>query len=297
MLISNQLELRHLRYFLAVAEELHFRKAADKLFISQPGLSRQVRQMEEVLGVSLFVRDKKRVRLTEAGKYFKEEVIAIINRLEQNARQLQHIQEGRVGEIRIGFLGSAMQNVVPKMLLQLQDGHPDIQTTLLELANGDQVDALLKNQLDLGFVRLAKVPPQLQIKPVFRDSFSLVLPQDYPQIRGDFKGVSEMAKENFILFQKEYSPMYYETVLSICEDAGFTPTISHKTVHAHTIFKLVENKFGVAIVPSSLRYGFDMKVRFVELRGIPQKAVLSVIWKAHNPNPVFQKCIRPILGI
>ena len=121
MIIDNyQLELRHYRYFLAVAEELHFRRAAEKLFISQPGLSTQIKQMEELLGVQLFVRDKKKVRLTPAGAYLKNEVDFVLNHLNQVKRQVKRIGEGQMGEVRIGFLGSAMQNVIPDLLLKLE---------------------------------------------------------------------------------------------------------------------------------------------------------------------------------
>ena len=98
------------------------------------------------------------------------------------------------------------------------------------------------------------------------------------------------------MFAQDYSPLYYDTIMSICEDAGFTPKVSHKSVHAQTIFKLVENNLGVAIVPTSLQYGFQMRVRFIELKNIPQKAVLSLIWKEDNRNPVLRHCVNLLLG-
>ncbi|MEQ8715157.1 MAG: LysR family transcriptional regulator, partial [Cyclobacteriaceae bacterium] len=110
--LSNQIELRHLRYFLAVAEELHFRKAAERLFISQPGLSRQITQLEEMLGVSLFERSKRSVVLTPAGHYLKEEAISLMNRLSVTLERLKSIQSGDEGEVSIGFVGSAMQHVI-----------------------------------------------------------------------------------------------------------------------------------------------------------------------------------------
>jgi len=293
--MGYQLELRHFNYFMAVAEELHYRKAAEKLFISQPGLSRQIKQMEEILGVKLFNRSKKKVSLTEAGQYLKEEVQFILNHLEITKKQLKLIDEGNSGELRIGFLGSAMQQVIPELLLGLRDAYPSIKTSLEELSNQAQVNAIMKDKLDMGFVRLARVPKELELKPVFEDTFSVVVPEDYAIDQQSFKGMKTLQHEHFILFSQDYSPLYFDTVMSICEDAGFTPKVSHKSVHAQTIFTLVENKLGIAIIPTSLQYGFDMKVKFIALNKIKQRAVLSLIWKKDNRNPVLKNGIDLLL--
>ena len=293
--MSYQIELRHLSYFLAVAEELHYRKAAEKLFISQPGLSTQIKQMESILDVKLFERDKKKVSLTAGGVFLKSEVEFIMNHLNQTKRHLKLIDKGYLGEIRIGFLGSAMQKVIPELLLNLKDKSPKVNASLEEISNHAQVNALLKDKLDIGFVRLARVPKGLQIRPVYEDTFSLVVPTNFHITTSNFKGMHELAENDFILFSQDYSSLYYDTVMSICENAGFTPKVSHKSVHALTIFKLVENNLGVAIVPTVLQYGFQMNVKFIELKKIKQKAVLSVAWKADNRNPVLQQCLNLLL--
>lgn len=293
--MSYQLELRHFHYFLAVADELHYRKAAEKLFISQPGLSRQIKQMEEILETPLFIRDKKKVTLTPAGAYLKAEVEFMINHLEVTKKQLKLVAEGDFGEIRIGFLGSAMQTVVPDLLLKLRDKFPQIKTSLDELSNNAQVNAILKDKLDIGFVRLARVPEGLGMRTILKETFSLVLPEDHSITNDNFKNIRQLAGEDFILFSQDYSPLYFDTVMSICEDAGFTPKVSHKSVHAQTIFKLVENKLGIAIVPTSLQYGFKMDVKFIELQKIKQRAELSVIWKKDNRNPTMQHCLNLVL--
>lgn len=293
--MSYQLELRHFKYFKAVAEELHYRKAAEKLFISQPGLSRQIKQMEEILEAQLFIRSKKKVSLTAAGHYLKDEVQFILNHLELTKKQLQLINQGSSGELRIGFLGSAMQQVVPHLLVQLRDAFPSIKTSLEELSNHAQVNAILRDKLDLGFVRLARVPKELEIQPVFEDTFSVVIPHDHVLNQKKFKSMKQLKAEQFILFSQDYSPLYFDKVMSICEDAGFTPKVSHKSVHAQTIFTLVENKLGIAIIPTSLQYGFDMNVKFIELKKIKQQAILSLIWKKDNRNPVLKHGISLLL--
>ena len=293
--MSNQLELRHLNYFLAVANELHFRKAAEKLFISQPGLSRQIRQMEDILETQLFERNKKKVSLTPAGHYLKKEVEFVFNHLENVERQLKLVGDGNSGELRIGFLGSAMQQIIPDLLLKIKDNYPKVKTSLEELSNFAQVEGVLNDQLDMGFVRVSRVPNTLHMKTVFRDTFSLVLPERYPMLTREFEGMHQFINDEFILFSQTYSPLYYDTIMSICQDAGFAPKVSHKSVHAHTIFKLVENHMGIAIVPTALQHGFQMRVKFIELKNVTQRAELSVIWKKEHTNPVLKNCMELLL--
>lgn len=286
--MSNQIEIRHLRYFLAVAEELHFRKAADRLFISQPGLSRQISQLEAALGVKLFIRTKRNVELTPSGQYLKDRTETWLNQLDFTFRSLRSIDKGEEGEVRIGFVGSAMQTVIPESLTKLDSKFPGIHTSLTEMSNHDQLNELEHDRLDIGFVRLNRTPADIESRTVFEDTFSVVLPADHFLDGSNFESVHQLAAEKFILFSSDYSFGYYDQIMSICEDAGFSPHVSHKSVHANTIFRLVENKLGVAIVPTTLQYGFDLKIRFIELKEIPQRTKLSAVWKAKNENPALK---------
>ena len=292
--MRHQIEFRHLRYFLAVAEELHFRKAADKLFVSQPGLSRQIKQMEEELGFPLFERSNKRVTLTKAGKYLKKEVELIFKNVEDTFDHAQLIHEGMEGQISFAYVGSAMQNVIPELILRIREDHPNIHYSLREMENPEQIDALLMNDVDLAFVRLEKVPKGLDIRPVFEDTFSLVLPENYELEDLSLHSLLQFKNEDFILFDQSYSPAYYEQVMQIFKQSGFQPIISHSTVHASTIFRLVENNLGLSIVPSSLKLGYDMKVKFIELDKIPQRTVLSVAWNNANRNPILGKILSKV---
>lgn len=293
--MSNQIELRHLRYFLAVAEELHFRKAADRLFISQPGLSRQIKQMEQELGLELFERSNKKVYLTKAGKYLQNEIELILKNLDHTFSHTQLIDQGKEGEISFGYVGSAMQNVIPEFILKIKDDYPNIHYNLKEMENPDQIDALFMKEIDLAFVRLDKVPKGLKIHPVFEDTFSLVLPKAHAMSQDNFKDLSALREEPFILFDQSYSPAYYAQVMQIFEQSGFHPQISHNTVHASTIFRLVENNLGISIVPSSLLLGYSMNIKSIELNQIPQRTVLSVAWSSANRNPILNKILSFIL--
>ena len=285
--MSYQIGLRHYKYFLAVAEELHFKKAADKLFISQPGLSKQIKEMEEALGFKLFERNNRNVVLTAAGKYLKEEITLLLNDNERILRHAQHIATGNEGEIHLGYVGSAMQTIIPKLLIRFRKKYPSIHFSLQEMDNNRQINDLLGNKIDIGFVRLNEVPKALSLRPVFDETFSLVLPKNHALNSRNFTSLNQLKEEQFIFFEKAYSPSYHEKVMSMFEDCGFSPTVFHTSVHATTIYRLVENSFGVAIVPSSLKLGYNMDIKFIELKNVPQRAVLSLAWNKENRNPML----------
>lgn len=294
MPISNQLELRHLRYFRQVAKELNFRKAAEKLFITQPGLSRQINQLESSIDAQLFVRDKRNVHLTAAGKYLLKETELVFNHLSKAVRNTSHIHHGDSGMVSIGFVGSAMQVVIPQLLSQLAVEHPGIHTTLTELSNQQQIDAILADALDIGFIRYMKTPKTIELQAMQEDTFSLVLPENHSINNDNFQNIGQLIDDNFILFSPEYSPGYYEKVMSIFDDHGFSPRVSHESVHANTIFRLVEHGLGIGVVPTSLTSGFNLKIRFIELNEIPQRTVLSAIWKKGHHNPLLEKLIEQL---
>ncbi|MDT0553771.1 LysR substrate-binding domain-containing protein [Urechidicola vernalis] len=288
------MELRHIHYFLAVAEDLHFRKAAERLFISQPGLSRQIKQLEEELGFPLFERSNKKVSLTKAGNYLKNEFVLTLKNINDSVQHAQLLNQGIEGNINLGYVGSAMQNVIPSLLHRINENLPNLHYNLKEMENPEQIDALLTQEIDLAFVRMNQVPSGLKIKPIFEDTFSLVLPKNHPINQSNFKNLSQFKNEQFILFDQSYSPNYYAQVMQIFSDSGFIPSISHNTVHASTIFKLVENNFGIAIVPSTLQLGYQMNIKFIELKKIKQRTVLSVAWNASNRNPILENILKLI---
>ncbi len=292
MLMSNQIELRHLRYFLAVAETLHFRRAAEQLYIAQPGLSRQIKQLEETLGYPLFSRNNRKVALTPAGEYLQGEAAEILQRLEAAFHHGKLLHEGMAGRLHFGYVGSAMQNVIPELLLRFRADFPNVRYDLEALDNQQQLDRLLSRDIDIGFVRMEKFPPELDHRRVFVDTFSLVLPQDHPLTPETFTSMAQLKEETFILFAAGYSRPYFERVMDIFDDAGFRPNISHRTVHATTIYRLVENGFGLSIVPTSLQMGYQLGVKFIELTTIPQRTTLSAVWRADNENPALNNLIR-----
>ncbi len=292
--MKHQLELRHLRYFIAVAEDLHFRKAAERLFISQPGLSRQIKQMEKDLGVKLFERHNRKVELTKAGSYLKTEITQYLKDLDRIFNQAKMLNDGVGGDLKFGYVGSAMQEIIPALLLKFRAENPNAQFSLKELDNQKQIESLLSHDIDIGFVRLERVPRDLEIKSVLKENFCLVLPIDHPINNTNFKSIEQFKNDAFILFDSKYSASYFEKVMQIFDDNGFAPIIAHNTIHASSIYKLVENNFGISIVPKSLQAQNIKGVKFIELTKISQKTVLSVVWNKRNRNPILEKFLTHI---
>jgi len=292
--MNYQIELRHLLYFKVLAEELHFRRAAEKLFIAQPGLSRQIKQLEESYGVSLFERNKRNVQLTEAGMYLFTEVKELFRHLDQIETQLLSFANGKISTLKLGFIGSAVQTILPQLLVTLKQQQPDIELSLHELANETQLDLLEKKELDLGFVRVSETPHGLCSLPIHTEHFSLVLPNNHPLLKSPKPTLYALKDESFILFSKNYSHSYYDLVMSIFNDHAFLPKVTLRTVNALTIFNMVAQGLGVAIVPSSLKNGYHVDVTFLELDTLPQRTTLSLVWNAQNRNPGIPLVIQII---
>ena len=292
--MSNQLEFRHYKYFLAVAKELHFRKAADRLYISQPGLSRQIKQMEDSLGIKLFERNNRKVELTKAGKFLQQELLIHFKQLEDILHHTKLLSDGIDGNLKLGYVGSAMQELIPKLLLRFRDNNPNVLINLTEIDNRQQIQALLNQEIDIGFVRMERVPKGLEIFPAIEETFSLVLPKNHNINESNFKNLSQFKDEQFILFDASYSESYYEKVMQIFDDSGFFPNISHSTVNASSIYRLVENNMGISIVPTSLQYGYNLDIKFIELTNIVQRTTLKMVWNSGNNNPVLGRFIKVI---
>lgn len=292
--MSNQLEMRHIKYFLAVAEDLHFRNAAEKLYISQPGLSRQIKQMEDDLGLKLFLRHNRKVELTSTGEYLKKEFNRMLKEMDGILGHAQLLEKGYQGQLKLGYIGSAMQTVIPDFLVHTRKEFPKVRFDLKEMDNQSQIKAIKNHEIDLGFVRTDRVPRDLEMRAMFEDTFSIVLPKDHPIDANNFKDISQLKNDPFILFDASYSTSYYEKVMQIFDKAGFVPIISHKTVQANTIYRLIEKGFGVAIVPTSLQNGYALDIKFIELDKIDHRTTLQAIWSKKNTNPILKNALAII---
>jgi len=285
--LANQLELRSLQYFRVLAEQLHYRKAAEALLISQSALSQQISNLEAVLKINLFERSNRKVALSEAGAVFYRDVLQVLSKVETAVDNLRLYREGNTGQIGIGFVASAMASVLPPLLKNFHQECPNIRFRLDELNNADQLIALQNETLDLGFMRSNHLPAGFSAKMVHTETFSLVLPENYPISSANFINVGQLKDEHFILFPNEQSQLYYQQIINLCADQGFMPRVAHRSIHAPTIFRLVENSMGLSIIPSSLCQPGTPGVKFIELADIPQRTSLYAVWKESNSNPAL----------
>lgn len=286
------MDFRQLRYFLMLAEELHFGRAAEKLFIVQPALTKQIKGLEEDLKVTLFKRNKRKVALTSAGKYFQTEVQQLVDKLDRVKTQTRMVQEGSKGELRIGYVGSCIHTFLPDLLTLLHEQTPHIQTYLNEMTSSSQRIAIENGDLDIAFLRNPLPNQALGQHLVFSETFSLILPEQHPIDGQNFKGIEQLRDEKFILPPKNDGELYYQLQLGICEKAGFTPIIAHETVHGHTVLNLVDHGLGITFLPSSFQHVTTANVKFIELRDIPQRAEITAVWNLQNPNPSLEKFLN-----
>lgn len=245
------MELRHLRYFVAVAEELNFTKASKRLFISQPPLSRQIKELENEIGVPLFIRNNKRVVLTEAGRYFKQEITTQLQTLEAIVLKTRKIGENLSGEYRIGYISSTFSNTMTRLVQFLMDKYPYLNIKLYEVSTKKQVFALEQSKLDLGVIRAPITSTKVDSRLWFKDSFSLVYNNHI--IRMQVTDLKELENEVFVFFNKDYAPTFYSLLLQICSHHGFDPNVVHESNNVNSIIQLVRNGLGVSIVPSSIK--------------------------------------------
>jgi DNA-binding transcriptional LysR family regulator len=277
------MELRHLRYFLAVAEQLHFGRAAEELGIEQPPLSRQIQNLEADLGAKLFDRTKRRVSLTARGRYLKIEAARLLERAELMRNNIRLLEEGTSGTVRLGYVGTAMYSLLPAVLTSLRARYPDLRTQLAELGNEEQVRAVGNGEIDIGFVRSPLEATQLLVQQAFREPYALVLPRTHPLAGTKHVKLAAVAEEPFISFARECCPGMVDEIFAICRRAGFAPRLAHSTSQIHAILRLVESGLGYSIVPASVSSRQDFAIRFVVLTSIPERTGLAVL-----SNPALQ---------
>jgi LysR family transcriptional regulator, benzoate and cis,cis-muconate-responsive activator of ben and cat genes len=286
------MELRQLEYFLGVANELHFSKAAEKLFIAQPALSRQIQALEENLGVLLFERDKRNVKLTPAGEYLREEATGVLSQLENITKRTQLIHKGEEGELRIGHPGSAIYSVIPPLLSKLRNDFPQIKANLSEILEDDLFGFLKNYQIDVGFIRETFVDIELNTKVLQEESFALILPENHWLTSENFESLSQVRDEPFVLPPRHTGSTYYDLLIRMCEREGFSPNVVHESIHGATILRLVEYNLGVSIMPISYRLSTAMRVKFIELCNIPERTQLSMAWRKNDTNPILQNFLK-----
>jgi len=277
-------ELRHLRYFVAVAEELHFGRAAERLHMSQPPLSMQIRALEGELGVQLFLRTQRRVSLTQAGAVFLGEARQILARTESAMLLAQRASRGEVGDLAVGFVSTADYNVLPPLLREFRTRAPAVRLTLHESTTDRQLADLVDGRIDIGFVLPPVEDPRLAYRTIHREPLVVALPARHPLARKPGKvRLVALAEAPFILFPRPLAPSLYDAVVSFCRSAGFSPHVEQEAVQMQTIVSLVSAEMGVALIPASLRHLGRTGVIYKALLEASPLTEIGLAWRRDDP--------------
>jgi len=283
------MELRHLRYFVTVAEELHFGRAAEKLHISQPPLSIQIRSLEEELGVTLLRRTQRHVSLTQAGYAFLQEARQIMARLEQAVLMTRRASRGEIGELAIGFISVADYNVLPVILRQFRQRFPRVNLTLRESTTDAQIRDLLGGRIDVGFMLPPIDEPALKSVCILREPLVAALPELHPLARRAGKlPLASLKDAPFILFPRPMAPGLYDDVVSFCRAAGFSPRVEQEAIQMQTIVSLVSAELGVALIPASMTNLRRTGVAYKVLRETSPRTEIHLGWRRGDELPVLR---------
>ncbi|MEM6253350.1 MAG: LysR family transcriptional regulator [Cyanobacteria bacterium P01_D01_bin.156] len=288
------MELRHLRYFLAVADELHFGRAALRLQMAQPPLSQQIKQLETELGVQLFARTRRRVSLTAAGTVFQKEAKLLLTQLQQAVTKTQQAERGEVGSLAISFVSSAMYSLLPSYLTRFRQQYPQVEIILHELSTQEQIQGLLENRLDIGFMRPPVEHKTLKSQSVLQESLIAALSINHRLAKEKQISISDLQKDSFVLFPRPKASHLYDQILSFCQQNGFSPNVVQQAIQMQTILSLVTAEMGVAIVPESLGNLQRRGVCFTPFIEPTPRSEVVMVWRQDQAVPVIDAFISQI---
>ena len=296
------MELRHLRYFVRVAEELHFGRAAAQLGISQPPLSQQVRALEQELGVALFERSSRRVQLTEPGKLFLAEARRVLQQAEHAIDVARRAAHGEIGELAIGFVTSVpFVEAVATALFRFRGAHPAIRLDLRELPLDMQISALAERQLDVGFIRgmdRPLLPPGLTATKLLEEELIVALRSDHPLAAKRSLRVTDLADQPFVLYDNKLGAGFNEQLRALCREMGFEPHVIQEAAGLATLLGLVSAGFGITCLSRSLS---SVHLDSLTYRPLEGTEATTALWLVSHDTPSlasrhFQDIVIPKLS-
>jgi DNA-binding transcriptional LysR family regulator len=289
--MKQEIEFRHLRYFLAVAETLHFSKAAAQLGMAQPPLSQQIRNLERILGHPLFERTTRGVRLTKVGQYFRERAQNTVAKIQDDVEMARRLGSGQEGVLTVGFSGSVMLTTLPKAIERYRRLYPRVELRLRELVTDEQMPALLDGTLDLGFLRDGEPQVGVSIESILRERFVAVLPARHKLASRPTLRPRDLGNERFVLFARRMGALAFDRTLACCEAEGFRPNVVQEAPQWPTAVRLVAAGSGISLAPACVA-NFAMP-------GVVYKTVRSRHWtsidigsKPNLDNPAVEALLN-----
>ncbi len=289
----KEIEFRHLRYFLAVAETLHFGKAAEKLGMAQPPLSQQIKNLERMLGYGLFDRSTRGVKLTRVGRFFEERVRNTIAKMRDDVELTRRLGAGKEGVLSVGFSGSIMFTALPKAIRAYRKMHPKVELRLHELVTSEQLPALRDGALSVGFLRDGEAAEGVRIEPVLRESYVAVLPQAHRLAGKAMVAPIDLKGEPFVLFARRTGNLAFDRTMACCEAAGFRPMIVQEAPQWPTVLRLVAAGLGVSLAPTCVGKLTTPGVVYRKLRSRHWSSV-DIGTKVDVENPAAQEFLRMV---
>ena len=288
------MELRHLRYLIAVSEELHFGRAAMRLNISQPPLSQQIRQLEEELGVQLFQRTKREVHLTEAGKRVVDEAYQVLGQIDHFARVAAKAGEGEIGHLSVGVPGGSSEILVESLKYVVRR-YPAVRIQLEYMTTGMQIEALREGRIHAGFLNLPVHEPSLILETVQREPLCIAMPKGHPLTRHESIPVSELKDQRVIMFLRRVAPGLHDEITAMCRNAGFSLNSIHETDNVVAGMTLVSAELGISFcTPSIRRFWPDLVFRSVRS---PLQVEQAVAYPRNLHSPVLDIFLRVLRQI
>jgi DNA-binding transcriptional LysR family regulator len=283
---------RSLQLFLVLAEELHFGRAAARLNMSQPPLSKHIQRMEVQLGVRLFDRDQRNVRLTSAGVAFVRQANQLLSQSAQAVRAVQQIERGETGQIRIGFVAAAIFLKIGRLFQSIEQQVPGIDILWQEMSTAEQVEAVEQDRIDLGIAQRPQVVDGMGSQMVASVPLVVALPEGHPLAGAESVALQQLKQDAFILLPRAPAPGFHDLILSTCFKAGFSPVVCHYAKHLLSAVSLVAMGRGVSLVPQTLARATLPGVIFMPLQGEPSYAEYSVIWNTRNALPILPRVLE-----
>lgn len=283
------MNLRQMKYFIAVAEELHFGRAAQRLHVSQPPITRQIQQLEEQLGAQLFNRTPRGVELTQAGALFLDEARYIVARLDQAADRVHRAAEGGLGRLDVAIFGTAILSYIPRVVLEFKRRYPDVKVVMHALDKLAQIEALQNRSIDLGFNRLLTPVPGIVIEELMHEPLFAAVAASGPFALRDTIALNELAREPMLLFPASRTQGFVEKVTGLCHEAGFAPVVAQVVGDGLTAMALVASGFGVCLVPESITRVSMQGVRYLPIAGMEAEASvdLSCLYREDDASPIL----------
>ncbi|MDN0192064.1 als operon DNA-binding transcriptional repressor AlsR [Bacillus stercoris] len=286
------MELRHLQYFIAVAEELHFGKAARRLNMTQPPLSQQIKQLEEEVGVTLLKRTKRFVELTAAGEIFLNHCRMALMQIGQGIELARRTARGEHGHLVIGFVGSATYEFLPPIVREYRKKFPSVKIELREISSSRQQEELLKGNIDIGILHPPLQHTALHIETAQSSPCVLALPKQHPLTSKESITIEDLKDEPIITVAKEAWPTLYMDFIQFCEQAGFKPNIVQEATEYQMVIGLVSAGIGITFVPSSAKKLFNLDVTYRNMDQIQLNAEWVIAYRKDNHNPLLKHFIH-----